>query len=111
MEKVTLKWNQGLFSVEEIVLESDKEHVYVCFVSRNPKQEWELSFGFAQLDDKERIYLSVMDEHIQQAVKVEALPLLLNALEIKTLQSDSPEEQVAYKNAVEELTKLGKFSG
>jgi hypothetical protein len=100
VEKVTLKVKQGILSVEDIIIDSDSEHVYVLFAVFNTNAEVEWSVGFAAADNMDRVYISVTDKIIQEAVLTEALPLLLNALEIKTIHSDSPEELTSYKNAI-----------
>jgi hypothetical protein len=104
MEKVTLNINQGIFSVEELIAESDKENIYVLYVVVNSKGESEWSVGFAPIDDKDRIYISVTDKKMEQAIISDAFPILLNALEIKTIQSDSVEELALYKKVLNELS-------
>jgi hypothetical protein len=105
MEKVTLKINQGIYSVEEVCIESDEENVYVLFIVFNPNGECDWSVGCSSVDDKERIYISVIDKSMEQTVISHALPLLLNALELRILQSDSPEERMSYQNVFMELKK------
>jgi hypothetical protein len=106
MEQVTLKASQGLFSVEEIRLESEPENIYVLFVVINADGECDWSVGFTSLEDTDRIYTSVINYQIKKEVLTQALPILLNALEIKTIQNDSPEELAAHKAALREIMTI-----
>jgi hypothetical protein len=106
VEKVTLKINHGLLSVEEIFISSDRENVYVCYALLGTNGAWEVTVGLAPADDPNRVYLSVMDKEVQASVMAEALPILLNALEIKSLHPDSPEELQFYRNAIRDLALL-----
>jgi hypothetical protein len=106
MEQITLKVNLGLYSVEEIILAEDKENKYVLFVTINAAGQNDWSVGFTSLDDMDRIYTSVVNNQLKQTVLAHALPLLINALEIKTMQLDASEELVAYKTALQELLKI-----
>jgi hypothetical protein len=105
MEQVTLKVSQGIFSVEEIYLDVDNEHVFVLFVvNRAGACDW--SIGAASVEDNDKIYASVADLQIKQAVLAHALPILINALQIKVLQPDSAEDQASYQQALAELAKI-----
>jgi hypothetical protein len=106
MEQVTLKVNQGVFSVEKIYLDADKENVYVLFVVINTLGECDWSIGFTSVKDNDRIYTSVIHQQMKQAVLAHAMPILLNALQIKALQPDSAEDQDSYQKALQELAKI-----
>jgi hypothetical protein len=106
MEQVTLKVSQGIFSVEEIYLDVDNEQVYVLFVVINADGACDWSIGATSVEDNDKIYASVADQQIKQAVLAHALPILLNALQIKALQPDSAEDQASYQQALEELAKI-----
>ncbi|QGQ98330.1 hypothetical protein EHS13_27315 [Paenibacillus psychroresistens] len=106
MERVTLKVNQGIFSVEEIYLDVDPEQVFVLFVVINTAGECEWSVGSTSVEDNDKIYASVINQEMKQAVLAHALPILINALQIKALQPDSAEDQASYQQALEELAKI-----
>lgn len=106
MEQVTLKVNQGLYSVEEIIMDEDKENRYVLFITLDSDGKYDWSVGFTAADDRDRIYTSVLNNQMKKAVLAYALPLLINALEIKTIKAESPEELIAYKAALQELLKI-----
>lgn len=106
MEQVTLKVSLGLYSVEEIILDEDKENRYVLFVAINAEGQYDWSVGFSAADDSDRIYTSVIHNELKQTVLAHALPLLINALEIRTIQVDFPEELAAYKAALQEVLKI-----
>lgn len=106
MEKVTLKISQGVLSVEEIRIDSDRENVYVMFAVLGASGEWELSVGSAETAYKDRVYVSVTDQYTQQAVIAEAIPVLLNALEIKMVKPEDADELTAYTNAHSKLSEM-----
>jgi hypothetical protein len=106
MEQVTLKVNQGVFSVEEIYLDADKENVFVFFVVINTIGVCDWSVGFTSVEDNDKIYTSIIHQQMKQAVLAHAMPILLNALQIKALQPDSAEDQASYQKALQELAKI-----
>lgn len=106
MERVTLKVNQGIFSVEEIYLAIDPEHVYVLFVVNNSGESCEWSVGSASVEANDRIYASVINPVTKQAVLAHALPILINALQIKALQTATAEDQISYQTTLAELAKI-----
>jgi hypothetical protein len=106
MELVTLKVNQGIFSVEEIYLDVDHEQVYVFFVVINRDGTCEWSVGSTSVEDNDKIYASVINQVMKQAVLAQALPILINALQIKALQPESAEDQASYQQTLVELAKI-----
>ncbi|MBP1990344.1 hypothetical protein [Paenibacillus eucommiae] len=102
--KVTLKTNLGVFSVEEIVSDLDKENVYVLFAVCGDQGEWELSVGASPAADRERVYISVTDRSVQEVIIQEALPILINALEIKAMSPESQEDLLSYREAIKQLS-------
>ena len=106
MEQVTLKVKQGIFSVEEIIVEKDRENIYVLFVVLNAAGECDWSVGYTSVEDTDRIYTSVINNQLKQTIFTQALPLLINAIEIKTIQIDAAEELDAYKTALQQISKI-----